>query len=280
MVLQRRANYQAIDQGHPHTTMSAKPPSRVIFIGNIPFELSEEQLIDIFKEVGPIVNFRLMFDKETGKPRGFAFCEYGDVETAGSAIRNLSGFDVGGRHLKVDYADNEMPPMPANPNLHISNNSAMSSNPSRQQQPVPVPHNQVFANSVDEINATLGAMSNQQLVDLIGQAKALAIANPEQARTMLQANPQMTFALFQAMLMTNLVEPRVVQQVMHSLPNQESKEDRSKRSSAKPPQQQQQPAVNQEQVIKQILGLSEDQINALPADQQSQIRAFRAQYGR
>jgi cleavage stimulation factor subunit 2 len=77
------------------STASAKSPSRVVFIGNIPFDLSEEQLIDIFKEVGPITNFRLMFDKDTGKPRGFAFCEYSDPETAGSAIRNLNGFDVG-----------------------------------------------------------------------------------------------------------------------------------------------------------------------------------------
>lgn len=50
-----------------------------------------------------------MFDRETGKPRGFGFCEYADVETANSAIRNLNGYDIGGRTLKVGYADHEMP---------------------------------------------------------------------------------------------------------------------------------------------------------------------------
>ncbi len=62
--------------------------SKIVFVGNIPYDTTEEQLVDIFKEVGPIASFRLMFDRETGKPRGYAFCEYADSETAASAIRN------------------------------------------------------------------------------------------------------------------------------------------------------------------------------------------------
>jgi cleavage stimulation factor subunit 2 len=62
--------------------------SRVVFVGNIPYEMTEEQLVDIFKEVGPVTSFRLMFDRETGKARGYGFCEYADTETAASAIRN------------------------------------------------------------------------------------------------------------------------------------------------------------------------------------------------
>lgn len=76
--------------------------SKVVFVGNIPFEMTEEQIIDIFKEVGPVVSFkyrsyrqkisflpaRLMFDPKTGKPRGYGFCEFMDAETAKSAIRN------------------------------------------------------------------------------------------------------------------------------------------------------------------------------------------------
>lgn len=64
--------------------------SKVVFVGNIPFDMTEEQIIDILKEVGPVVSFRLMFDRETGKPRGFGFCQYTDAETAASAIRNCT----------------------------------------------------------------------------------------------------------------------------------------------------------------------------------------------
>jgi cleavage stimulation factor subunit 2 len=62
--------------------------SRVVFVGNIPYDMTEEQLIDILKEVGPVLSFRLMFDRETGKARGYGFAEYADPETAASAIRN------------------------------------------------------------------------------------------------------------------------------------------------------------------------------------------------
>lgn len=202
-----------------------------------------------------------MFDKDTGKPRGFAFCEYSDIETASSAIRNLNGFDINGRGLKVDYADSEMP-MGPNAIIHGSGQQPHSAST------VNIP-GAAFSTSLEAINSTLTSLSNQQLIDLIGQAKALAIANPEQARLLLQSNPQLTFALFQAMLLTNLVEQRVVQQIMHSLPSNLDNPSASK-SPPSPPLQQ--------DVLKQILSMKEEQINSLPPEQQSQVRSIRSQY--
>jgi cleavage stimulation factor subunit 2 len=49
---------------------------------------------------------RLVVDKETGKPKGYGFCEYKDEETALSARRNLQGYEVNGRQLRVDFAEN------------------------------------------------------------------------------------------------------------------------------------------------------------------------------
>ena len=58
-----------------------------------------------------ILNFnfiiRLVFDRETGKPKGYGFCEYKDQETALSAIRNLNGYELNGRALRVDSAASE-----------------------------------------------------------------------------------------------------------------------------------------------------------------------------
>lgn len=79
--------------------------SRVVFVGNIPYDMAEEQLISIFSEVGPVVGFRLVFDRDTGKPKGYGFCEFHDPETAASAVRNLNDVDVGGRSLRIDWAD-------------------------------------------------------------------------------------------------------------------------------------------------------------------------------
>lgn len=76
-------------------------------VGNIPYEITEEKLKDIFSEVGPVISFRLVFDRDTGKPKGYGFCEYQDQETALSAMRNLNGYELSGRSLRVDNATSE-----------------------------------------------------------------------------------------------------------------------------------------------------------------------------
>ncbi|KAH9563594.1 hypothetical protein CY35_05G133600 [Sphagnum magellanicum] len=81
--------------------------SRCVFVGNIPYDATEEQLVHICEEVGPVVSFRLVLDRETGKPKGYGFCEFRDEETALSARRNLQGYEINGRQLRVDFAENE-----------------------------------------------------------------------------------------------------------------------------------------------------------------------------
>ncbi|GJP79527.1 hypothetical protein CLOP_g9752 [Closterium sp. NIES-67] len=80
---------------------------RCVFVGNIPYDTTEEQLRQICEEVGPVVSFRLVTDRESGKPKGYGFCEYRDEETAQSARRNLNGYDINGRQLRVDFADSD-----------------------------------------------------------------------------------------------------------------------------------------------------------------------------
>lgn len=70
-------------------------------VGNIPYEVTEEKLKEIFSEVGPVLSLKLVSDRETGKPKRYEFCEFEDVE---KAMRNLNGFEVDGRFLRVDNA--------------------------------------------------------------------------------------------------------------------------------------------------------------------------------
>lgn len=53
-------------------------------VGNIPYDATEEQLKEVFSAVGEIVSFRLVFDRDTGKPKGFGFCEYKVRPTTGT----------------------------------------------------------------------------------------------------------------------------------------------------------------------------------------------------
>lgn len=55
----------------------------------------------------------MVLDRETGKSKGYGFCEFNDPETASSAVRNLNNYDMGGRTLRVDYAETDAMPAEA-----------------------------------------------------------------------------------------------------------------------------------------------------------------------
>lgn len=74
-----------------------------IYIGGLPFELSEGDVITIFSQFGEPTYINLVRDKETGKSRGFAFLKYEDQRSTDLAVDNLGGTVVMGRTLKVDH---------------------------------------------------------------------------------------------------------------------------------------------------------------------------------
>ncbi|VDN33540.1 unnamed protein product [Cylicostephanus goldi] len=60
-------------------------------IGNISYEVPEDTIRQIFSKVGHVVHIKMVHDRETGKPKGYGFIEFLDVQTAELAIRNLNG---------------------------------------------------------------------------------------------------------------------------------------------------------------------------------------------
>ena len=74
-----------------------------IYIGGLPFELSEGDVISIFSQYGEPSYVNLIRDKETGKSRGFAFLKYEDQRSTDLAVDNLGGAVIMGRTLKVDH---------------------------------------------------------------------------------------------------------------------------------------------------------------------------------
>jgi len=75
-----------------------------IYVGNLPFELNEEQLKDCFQEFGEITEALLIKDKRTGRPKGFGFVEYATESDADLAISKMNGEELGGRKLRVNKA--------------------------------------------------------------------------------------------------------------------------------------------------------------------------------
>ncbi|MCJ1298461.1 hypothetical protein MMC08_001251 [Hypocenomyce scalaris] len=74
-----------------------------IYIGGLPFDLSEGDVITIFSQFGEPVYVNLIRDKETGKSKGFAFLKYEDQRSTDLAVDNLGGASVLGRIIKVDH---------------------------------------------------------------------------------------------------------------------------------------------------------------------------------
>jgi cleavage stimulation factor subunit 2 len=67
--------------------------------------VTEQQLADIFSAAGPVKASRLATDRETGRFRGYGFVEFFDVPTAEAAARNLAGTDIGGRSIRINFAE-------------------------------------------------------------------------------------------------------------------------------------------------------------------------------
>lgn len=75
-----------------------------IFIGNLSYNVQDEELEGLFSQFGDVESARVIKDRETGRSRGFAFVVMPDDENANSAIDSLNGHDLGGRPIRVNQA--------------------------------------------------------------------------------------------------------------------------------------------------------------------------------
>ena len=78
--------------------------STKLFVGNLSFDLTENDLQDAFAAHGTVVEANLMMDRATGRPRGFGFVTMSSAEEAQKAINAMNGKELGGRALTVNIA--------------------------------------------------------------------------------------------------------------------------------------------------------------------------------
>jgi len=75
-----------------------------LYVGNLSYDTTENDLQDLFSAHGPVTEANLMMDRSTGRPRGFAFVTMATSEGAQAAIQALNGKNIGGRDLTVNEA--------------------------------------------------------------------------------------------------------------------------------------------------------------------------------
>lgn len=75
-----------------------------IYVGNCSFDITEQQLQDLFSAYGEVTSVTIITDRDTGRPRGFAFVEMANPAEAQAAIKGVNGTEQGGRTLNVNEA--------------------------------------------------------------------------------------------------------------------------------------------------------------------------------
>lgn len=297
--------------------MAATTATNSVFVGNINFQISEEQLIQLFETVGRVVRFRLITDKDTGRSRGFGFMDFADADAAASAIRNLDGYELQGRTLKVSLphesgdkdGGKKQQAMPQS-----TDHTQPAAVPPSTLPPLPpgvdLPPN---LKCTDTISQTLNQIPPPQLLDVLTQMKAMAISEPAKAQELLKAAPQLSYAIFQALILMNLVDPQVLGQVVEQAANppqsapipqqaqpqypgyppqgmqgipprppipQSYQSPLPVQQPLQPQQPQQPPQINQQDLIAQVLAMDQRTIDTLPPAERQQIMMLRQQYGR
>ncbi|RPD61554.1 hypothetical protein L226DRAFT_612409 [Lentinus tigrinus ALCF2SS1-7] len=217
--------------------------SKVVFVGNVPYNMAEDQLGDVFSSVGQVVGLRLVYDRETGKPKGYGFCEFADHETALSAMRNLNGQEIGGRPLRIDLADSD-PFLEGKTTVRgeiVDGGSETRAQWRERNERERSSHdrdrdydrhgrrddsNSFLANlpkgvalppgtnASDAITNVLATSDPSQILEVLAQMKAFVITHPEHARALLVAHPQLGYALFQALLLNKIVDSGVLNRML------------------------------------------------------------------
>ena len=76
-----------------------------IYVGNLPYTATEEEVSALFAEYGPVERVKIITDRDTGRSKGFAFVTLGDQSQLNAAIEALNGFDYQGRALRVNASE-------------------------------------------------------------------------------------------------------------------------------------------------------------------------------
>ena len=260
-----------------------------------------------------------MTNPETGKPKGFGFADFADADAAASAVRNLNDFEINGRKIRVDWPhNNEKDSVPQD---YVNQNPPPQQQQSIQQAQLdgqgapslpPLPPGTDLPPSLrcaDAISQTLNTLPPQQLLDVLTQMKQLVVSDPSRATELLKQAPQLSYAIFQALILMNLVDPQVLGQVVQQTTQQSQPQPQQPQQPLPPPPQisqaypppqpvptpqqhyqqpppvQQQPqlalsgAMGQEEMLRQVLAMDQATIDSLPPVERGQIMALRAQLG-
>ena len=157
--------------------------------------------------------------------------EFGDPDAAASAVRNLNGTELGGRQLRVDWSNEGRDDDPRNQQGQTGGQTSGAGTQSNGSDPFganiqqqggasslpPLPAGADLPpglTATDAISRTLQTLPPAQLLDIISQMKGLVMSDPSKATDLLKQAPQLSYAIFQALLLLGLVDTSVLTTVL------------------------------------------------------------------
>lgn len=153
-------------------------PGCSVFVGNIAFDVDEQKVIEELSAVGKVVSFKLMYDKSTGKHKGYGFCEYESPLIAETAMKTLK-IVFNGRPVKINYAENDLPV--------------------KKEVATETPQIENLMNVLDKFD-------ENNLKDVILYLKQMAIEQPSKLKETLDKHPTLVIAILTAFYKLNLID--------------------------------------------------------------------------
>jgi cleavage stimulation factor subunit 2 len=197
-----------------------------IFVGNLDYATTEDQLHALFSEVGELRTVKLMMDPSTGVSKGFGFVEYMDPNCALSAIRNMNGTEINGRGIRVNFSNNSHLETLANKLGMDMTRESISQDADDKERELKgrtgyqgknddgrgkkfekIDHDpNDMEGSLNRITECLEGLSKTEMFDVLTSLKELADSNQDEARMLLTSHPMIPEAVLYIMSKLDMIQ--------------------------------------------------------------------------
>lgn len=210
-----------------------------VFVGNLPYDAEEGELKEIFGRAGQVSSVRVVCDKDTKQPKGYAFVDFVDSASVQKAIDKLTGYEYNGRKLRIDASERELHTIRSGPSGGGGTNASGSSAPPLGRggppslgpptDPFPLPNPVTTiqdrmaqlreqealekakaaaseAAERAEVARLMETLTPLQLLHLVGEMQRLAVSAPEVAKALVGENVQLALALQHAEFLVGMLE--------------------------------------------------------------------------
>jgi cleavage stimulation factor subunit 2 len=235
--------------------------TKLVYLGDIPYDITEEQVTELARSIGPLASCKLVYDRERNRHKGYGFIEYVHPESAVVAVQTFNNLSLRGRTLRAEFSQpggsggrdrgdrngpgehgygrkrtdrtersdrgeygNERSDYRQEPRLQRNEYRQPSNRPVEAIPDTNIDSNGIPGNLIvdDTVSRNLSHLKPIQLLEVMTTLKPLVSQNPAQAHDVLRSNSNLVYSLVQALLLMGLVDATVVAQaVQGQIPQQQ-----------------------------------------------------------